>query len=68
MTSVREKVSFEGLISRPRERLHLIHWGSSVTVSPGVTIDLVESLGRLVGGAMSMSPSESAESESEASL
>ena len=51
-----------------RGRLHLIHWGSSVTVSPGVTIDLVESLGRLVGGAMLMSPSESAGSESEASL
>ena len=68
MTSVGEKISFVSFIRKLRGRLHLIHWGSSVTVSPGVTIDLVESLGRLAGGAMSMSPSESAESESEASL
>lgn len=39
-----------------------IHWGSSVTVSPGVIIDLVVSLGRFEGGDMSMSPSESEES------
>ena len=48
--------------------LHLIHWGSSVTVSPGVTIDLVESLGRLAGRAISISPSESTEEVSEVSL
>lgn len=45
-----------------------IHWGSSVMVSPGVTMALVLSLGRLEGGAMSMSPSESREQESESSL
>lgn len=43
--------------------LHLIHWGSSVTVSPGVTIAF-ESLGRFEDRpasdtAMSMSPSKS---------
>ena len=69
MTSVGGKVSFGGVdLKTEGVGLHLIHWGSSVTVSPGVTIDLVESLGRLVGGAISMSPSESAESVSEASL
>ena len=33
-----------------------------------MTIDLVESLGRLEGGGMSVSPSESREEESEGSL
>lgn len=51
-----------------RGATYRIHWGSSVTVSPGVTMALVESLGRLEGGAMSMSPSESREEESEGSL
>ena len=37
-------------------------------VSPGVTMALVESPRRLEGGAMSMSPSESREEESEGSL
>ncbi len=49
-------------------RAYRIHCGSSVTVSPGVTMDLVESLGRLEGGGMSVSPSESREEESEESL
>lgn len=49
-------------------RGYRIHCGSSVTVSPGVTMDLVESLGRLEGGGMSVSPSESREEESEGSL
>lgn len=47
--------------------LHLIHWGSSVTVSPGVMMDLWESLGRLEGRTMSVSPSESIDEVSEAS-
>lgn len=47
---------------------NLIHWGSSVTVSPGVTTDLVECFGRLEGGAISTSPSESTSSESDPSL
>lgn len=50
------------------KRAYRIHCGSSVTVSPGVTMDLVESLGRLEGGGMSVSPSESREESSEASL
>ena len=45
-----------------------IHCGSSVTVSPGVIRDLGESLGRLEGGGMAVSPSESTEEESERSL
>lgn len=56
-----------------RERMegsmaYRIHCGSSVTVSPGVTMDLVESFGRFEGGGMSVSPSESREEESEGSL
>lgn len=47
--------------------MHLIHCGSSVTVSPGVTIDLVDSLGRFAGCSISISPCESAESASEES-
>ena len=43
------------------ERRYLIHCGSSATVSPGVTMDFVESLGRLAAGATSVSPSESRE-------
>ena len=48
--------------------LHLIHCGSSVTLSPGVTRPLRESLGLFVGrtsSAMSTSPSESKEASSE---
>jgi hypothetical protein len=37
-------------------------------VSPGVTIDVEESLGRFDGRSMSISPSESAESEEKGSL
>lgn len=51
-----------------RKRAYRIHWGSSVTVSPGVTMDLGDSRGRLEGGSMSVSPSESREEESERSL
>ena len=36
-----------------------IHCGSSVTISPGVTIVLVARRGRLLGRVMEMSPSES---------
>lgn len=45
--------------------MYLIHWGSSVTVSPGVIIDLVESLGRLEDGGIEVSLSELRDSESE---
>lgn len=51
-----------------RSQAYRIHWGSSVTISPGVTIYFVESFGRLEGGGMSVSPSESREEESEESL
>ena len=51
-----------------RGQAYRIHWGSSVTISPGVTMDLLESFGRLEGGGISVSPSESREEESEESL
>ena len=46
---------------KPRGLFYRIHWGSSVTTSPGVTIELLEVLERLEGrvSSMEVSPSES---------